>query len=245
MNSGINLQEAAGRATLLEPAGFGRTLVVAPHPDDESLACGGTIALLQQAGPVYVVFVSDGSRSHPNSMQYSAPKLAALREQEAVRALEALQVPAEQAIFLRLQDAELPMPDGTGFQEAVETVIKLLAVVRPDTIILPWRRDPHPDHRASWQLFQAATLASALHPRMLEYPLWLWERGREQDLPQPEEVCFYQVDISIAVLQKQAAIMAHRSQVSNLIDDDPDGFQLSQEVLAHFGKPYEIFFGTI
>ena len=70
-------------------ASFGRTLVVAPHQDDESLGCGGAIALLRELGhPVHALFVTDGSMSHPTSLRYPAPKLSQLREQEALAALQ-------------------------------------------------------------------------------------------------------------------------------------------------------------
>ena len=39
---------------------------------------------------------------------------------------------------------------------AVENIEKILSVENPQTILLPWRRDPHPDHRATWQIVSAA-----------------------------------------------------------------------------------------
>ena len=72
---------------LLSPgtvAGWGPTLVVAPHQDDESLGCGGAIALLAQAGvPVRVLFVSDGTKSHVGSPSYPPERLRATREDAA------------------------------------------------------------------------------------------------------------------------------------------------------------------
>src|SRR6202044_4049231 len=68
-----------------------KILVVAPHPDDESLGCGGLISLSAQAGSsVYIGFVTDGAASHRNSTAWSPVRLAAQREQEASRALACL-----------------------------------------------------------------------------------------------------------------------------------------------------------
>ena len=70
---------------------WGKTLVVAPHPDDESLGCGGAIALLRKFGrEVSVLTMSDGTLSHPNSVKFPPEKLRELRENEMLAALEIL-----------------------------------------------------------------------------------------------------------------------------------------------------------
>ena len=50
-------------------------------------------------------------------------------------------------------------------------------------LLLPWRRDPHPDYRASYLLAQAALAA----PRQLEYMAWDWQRAAPAGLPQPAD----------------------------------------------------------
>jgi hypothetical protein len=40
---------------------------------------------------------------------------------------------------------------------------------------------------------------------------------------------------------KQQAIAAYRSQTTNLIDDDPEGFRLTPEMLANFAHPWEVY----
>ncbi len=238
----INWQQDA---RWLRPADLkqtGNVLVIAPHQDDESLGCGGTIALLRQAGvQVQMVFTTNGSLSHPNSKQYPAAKLTALREQEAISALHLLGVDESHITFLRLQDGSLPVSTAPGFAGAVKALTGVLGSIAPQTILLPWQRDPHPDHRATWQITQEAIRQAGIKPRQLEYLIWLWERAGENDLPMPGEVKVWKVDIKQVMQQKKAAITAHRSQTTRLIGDDPDGFILSPEVLAHFDKPEEVF----
>jgi LmbE family N-acetylglucosaminyl deacetylase len=63
-------------------------LVVVPHPDDESLGCGGLIASLAVTGRLFhTVFVTDGGASHPGSREWPRHRVAAQREKEAAAAL--------------------------------------------------------------------------------------------------------------------------------------------------------------
>lgn len=221
---------------------IGPALVMAPHPDDESLGCGGTIVHLRQLGyPVHVLFVSDGTLSHPNSASYPAARLRHLRETEAREALQMLGVAADACTFMQLPDRRVPSAGESGFAEAVTVVVELLNRLQPATLFMPWQRDPHPDHRACWQIGQQAAHDARSKPRVLEYLIWLWELGSPNDLPQPDITQLWRVDITDVQPQRDRAIAAHRSQVTRLIDDDPTAFYLSPELLAHFAPPRELF----
>ena len=221
---------------------LGRTLVLAPHPDDESLGCGGTLALLRRAGlAVHVVFVSDGTLSHPNSATYPAARLRDLREAEALEALRELGVSEWETTFLRLPDRHVPGVGLPGFAEAASRLLVVLNAFAPASVLVPFERDPHPDHRAAYQLLQEALAKVVTLPRTLEYLIWLWELGRPDDMPRPGERVAFSVDINPVLAEKKRAIAAHRSQVTRLIDDDPTAFYLSPELLRHFDTPHELF----
>ncbi|MFD1469694.1 PIG-L deacetylase family protein [Hymenobacter caeli] len=233
----------------LRPAEFaatlGPTVVVVPHPDDEALGCGGLLALLRQAGqPVHVVLVSDGSMSHPQSVLFSAEARRAVREGELRHALALLGVHTE-PLPLRLPDGRVPSSPGQpGFAEAAARLRALLLAARPATVLLPWRRDPHPDHRASYQLAQAALAGLPGAPRPLEYVVWAWQRAAPADLPQPaDQVAGFRLAIDAVLPHKLRAIAAHRSQVApGVFTDDAAGFLLADEMLAKFAQPTEVFF---
>ena len=215
---------------------WGATLCIAPHPDDESLGCGGTLALLSQRGArVGIAWVSDGGLSHPNSPSHPRAKLAMLRETEATRAAHALG--ATQLFFQRLPDGALPFPDDDGFAQAVASAHDILVSFAPQTLLLPWRRDPHRDHRATWLIWSSA--ARELDLRRYEYLVWAFERAAQSEWPRQNEARAFRLDISDVLERKRAAIAAHQSQISDLIADDPTAFRLSPEVLAHFDKPFE------
>ena len=228
---------------------WGPTVVVAPHPDDESIGCGGAIALLRQRDiPVRVLFVSDGTGSHPTSRSHPPDVLRALREAEALAALALLGVRAEQTTFLREPDRFVPRDGSPGFDAAVGRVVEVLrgwigSVAA--TILVPWRRDPHCDHRASWELIQAAVAATGLNVTVVEYPVWVSELGAPEDFPPAEEMHAWRLDISTVIAIKRAAITTHRSQTTDLIDDDPGGFRLTPRLLTRFTVPWEIFIEPI
>lgn len=241
-----NWQQQATTLSASDLLKFGTTVVIAPHPDDESLGCGGTIALLRQAGlPVYVIFVSDGSMSHPNSKKYSAEALRKLRETEALQALQILNVPAANASFMHLKDTAVPDESATGFDNAVQQMQKKLKQIKPNTILVTWENDNHHDHRSSWQILSKAITALNKKPRILQYLIWIWELGKQEDISDNQQTKWIKVDIKATSHLKKQAIAAHASQVSRLIDDDPEGFILSPEILAHFDYADELYIETI
>lgn len=213
-------------------------LVVAPHPDDETLGCGGAIALLRDRGcNVQVLVISDGTLSHPHSCKYPAPKLRALRESETISALAVLGVDATAVTFLRLPDGAVPTQE-PEFSQAVASCCNYLTQVTPQLIFLPLRYDPHPDHRASWKLIYTALANLNLSSRLIEYPIWDWDETQRGSLP---NLPSWRLDISSMVELKQQAIALYRSQTTNLIDDDPEGFCLTPEMLANFTRPWEVY----
>lgn len=218
----------ADLATLLE----GRDpLVLAPHPDDESLGCGGLLALCAAAGGRPAILVmTDGAGSHPGSRRYPPPVLRDLREAEARAAAAALGVAAERVAFLRLPDRHAPM-EGPAFDDAVAAIVQRLAGWDCGALLAPWRQDPHGDHLAVHRM--AAAAARRARARHLAYPVWGWTLPADTALDGPAP-SGYRLDVGAALHAKRRAIAAHRSQYAGLIDDDPEGFQLEPGFIERF-----------
>lgn len=208
-----------------------RAVILAPHPDDETLGCGGLIA--QLAGmmrEIAVVAVSDGERSHPAASPLAA-RLPLLRAAESRAALECLG--AGQAQILRARIA-----DGQIGQHRLELKAWLIAQLRPtDIVFAPWRLDGHPDHETVGEV--AAELEHELGCKLVEVPIWGWHwaqpLGGEFPWGRAHKLSF---DAGTGMM-KRRALRCYHSQVGRDGQREP---VLPAGVLAHFVRPYEVFF---
>ena len=216
-------------------------LVIAPHPDDETLGCGGAIALLRARGyTVQILVMSDGTQSHPNSSKYPTPLLRDLRENETIGAMGLLGVELNHITFLQLPDGAVPKIREPDFQAAVNRFCTYLELANPKIVFAPSRSDPHPDHRATWQLLCTALKQAEVDPRVIEYPIWDWDT-KQRNLSNQDTHHPWRLDIAEVLTLKQQAIAVYRSQTTDLIDDDPTGFRLTAEMLENFAQPWEIY----
>jgi len=214
----------------------GPLVILAPHPDDESLGCGGIIAACCTAGmPPFVVVITDGAGSHPNSIVYPPGRLVALRQAEARAAVAWLGLPADRIGFLGLPDTRSPL-EGSGLEEASERVVKVVRRVGAGAVLATWASDPHCDHLSAHRI--GARAAAVCGVRHLAYPVWGWT------LPDDAEVEAVhggmQVDVSALLTVKRHAILAHRSQYAGVIPDDPAGFQMSEGFMEMFLGSHEV-----
>lgn len=208
----------------------GRTsiTVIAPHPDDETLGCGRLLADAWAAGiACKVVCVTDGARSHPNSRRYPPEKLAALRQAELEMAV--------QKLGSGIGVDYLGYPDCAAPQDG-HAVDRICTLMPPAALLLsPWRGDPHVDHQSCATL--AAHVTKRTGCRHLAYPIW----GRVRPVaPPPTDILRYHGSAE-ATARKRAALACHCSQMTALIDDDPEGFVMDADLQAMFLTEPELF----
>jgi len=145
--------------------------IVAPHPDDEVLGCGGTILRKRRLGAeVRVVFLTDGEGSHPDAL--SAKELATRRRDEAIRACRALNVTTDRVFFLGLTDGALK----DQIDACVTNLSDLFARHRAGQFFVPHRMEPPSDHKAAWCATTAALDRLQMQATVLEYSVWCWDR---------------------------------------------------------------------
>ncbi len=203
--------DAVGRARPWRPP-TGSYLVVAPHPDDESLMFGGHLAHLAARGnPVHLVAVTDGEAAYPDAVDGAA--LAALRREEQAGALAALGLGGANVTRLGIPDGDV------AAHEAVltEAVASVIADRRIDVVLAPWAHDHHADHEACGRAAQRAT-AEAVRPVTLVSGLfWALLRGGTDGL-----IGLHALSLTVDErARKRAAIECHRTQVASTVSDVP------------------------
>jgi LmbE family N-acetylglucosaminyl deacetylase len=213
-------------------------LILAPHPDDESLGCGGLIAECCSSGhPVNILVLTDGAGSHPRSRKYSGSRLATLRAEEARNAADALGLPLDRIDFLGLSDGHAPLR-GKALRSTAARIAAFARERDIGTICTTWQHDPHRDHLAAYRL--GKLVAEAIGVKLLCYPVWGWTVPENAWL-RATPILGGRLDITGHLAAKQRAIACYQSQTTDLIADDPSGFRLSPGVLATFERPFEVF----
>ncbi|HYM60886.1 MAG TPA: PIG-L family deacetylase [Thermoanaerobaculia bacterium] len=181
-----------------------RLLVLAPHPDDEAIGCGGLVALHSREGrAVHVVVATDGAAAASPDEDLETYRVRRERESQNGLALLAGDDRTPPTIeFLRFPDRQLAGAGG----ELATRLGEALRSFRPDLVLVPSPIEIHPDHLALSRIFCEV---------IQNDPTLFAERAIAQ-------VAFYEVgqplrptaliDITSVAEAKWAAIEAHRSQ---------------------------------
>ena len=182
----------------------GPLLVVAPHPDDEVLGAGGTIARLSAAGEdVYVVIVTKGFPPHWDE------EFIARGRAEAAEAHRVLGV--RETFFLDFPAAAL---DTVAHRDLNARMGEVFARVRPHTVLIPFVGDIHADHQL---VFLSALVASrpstAAPPRMVLAYETLSETNWNAPYLSPAFAPTVYVDISEQLDTKVRAMECFGSQI--------------------------------
>jgi len=179
-----------------------RVLVLAPHPDDETFGCGGTLVRHTAAGdPVRVVILTDGSRGN-FSGRYQTTDYIQLRQHEVLQATEILGI--SDLHFWPFKDRQL----ATEMPKARAMLLELLKDYQPQRIYVPSVFEFHPDHRTAAHLL--ITLLGHISENL--------------------EVAFYEinqplcvntlVDITKVLKEKKAAMEIYKTQLAERNYDD-------------------------
>jgi N-acetylglucosamine malate deacetylase 1 len=209
-------------------------MIFAPHPDDETLGCGGLIALKRSQGAqVWVVLLTNGEASYLYDRTANPTTLPHTRFQEAERAMAILGVPSSHLVCLNQPDGQLNTLSEAQRQALVQALSELIEAHQPEELYVPHKLDVHSDHEMTYSLVKQALVRSSYVATLWQYPVWIfWNRLLFWDLSTKDLANAYRVTIREGLEVKQKAIASYRSQHSVL----PPGF------LQNCLGPYEFFF---
>lgn len=183
----------------------GRTIVVAPHPDDEVLGAAGIIAMQTAAGqPVEVIAVTDGEAAYPT---VPPSTLADLRRHEQQAALVELGAPT-------LTVRRLEIPDGGVSDHEHQLTTVLEELLEPDDLLVtPWVWDHHCDHEAVGRA--AARAARTVGCTRASSLFWAWQHT---DPTEAAATTMRRLDLHPDLLvQRDAALACHSTQITDAV----------------------------
>ncbi|MEN9327427.1 MAG: hypothetical protein RI947_235 [Candidatus Parcubacteria bacterium] len=182
-----------------------RVLIIAPHPDDDIIGCGGSIAKhIAHGNDVGIVFMTSGD---VGSGHADAAKLRTIREAEAKNGAEALG--AKTTFFLRFIDGSV-VCDAKSITKLAETIAKY----KPDLVYIPHKKDNHKDHIATHTIaLESIMMAEGMNNTssitILAYEVWT----PITDVSYIEDITEY-IELKVNALQK------HTTQVQNTRFDE-------------------------
>lgn len=219
--------------TMVDTMQVGPWLIVAPHPDDESLGTGSLLVGIAEAGGrPSVAFLTDGAGSHRGAPDWSESRVSRARAAEGRNALRRLGV-VDSPIRLDWPDADPHPPGSEGFERSARLLVAWGRRHRVRAIAVTWRGEPHCDHEAAAAL--AATVAQRLRAQLFEYLVWGWT------VPDVEQAVrrykSFAIDVVSGRPRQRRAIACHRSQLGTRITGARQAFRLPMSMVKLADRP--------
>ncbi len=208
-----------------------RTIVIAPHPDDDVIAAGGLIqGVLASGGDLRLIFVTDGE-NNPWPQRFierkwllrSSDRAAwgAMRRREALCSLARLGVGERATTFLAFPDQGIPTLARRGDGRLRDALQNVVTEFDPTLIVAPSTFDLHSDHRA---------IAYFTHSAAPQVPIVTYVVHGDA----PADRLAARIELSEVELQrKREAIECHTSQLA-----------LSRDRFLSYARPSESFYGA-
>lgn len=188
-------------------------LVLAPHPDDETLGAGALIAHCAANSRLgIIVFLTDGTGSHPEA----TPRVAMTRRKEARHAISRLGAATAPMVWMGWCDGNPYACDSTAFARDADRLAALIRRHRIDAIAVSDHSEAHCDHVAAYRLAEAAVRRSRRPVTLFAYHVWSEAPRLARHIATP----------AMPVGRRRHALLAHRSQISPVIGE---GFRLPRE----------------
>ena len=218
-----------------------KIVVIAPHPDDEVLGCGGLIAQAARKGVnVKVIVLSGGGAAHDNCCGISGEDVKRERRKLTTESLRNLGLRSDKITFLDWEDGKLPLHDHPDFGSKADELSKLLAQLKLVDVFCPHPFEGWPDHVAAQEITREAIKRSDGKTTLYYYCVWFWvsmplRKGLMCDWRNAVAL-----DISDVYAQKQKAINEYMRPCAPC--GNPWSGVLPEELIKAFQWKKELFF---
>jgi LmbE family N-acetylglucosaminyl deacetylase len=199
----------------LEQLSSSTIVIVAPHMDDEALACGGLIARLPNKDRIHLIYATDGMKS-PSPIiagrDEISPDLGRIRMQESRDAMRVLGVPEQNLHFLCLPEAELQK----NISSLQQLVCEKINSIAPEFVLVPFRYDRHLDHLAVNHVVVAAVQDGSLRAQLIEYFVYYrWRLMPKRDIRRYiKPHVLFKLDTADVAKQKRRSLDCFTSQTT-------------------------------
>lgn len=152
--------------TFIKPDG--KVLILAPHPDDETLGCGGLIArLCTEKKTPHIAILTGGGGSLRGRSDISETDVVKARRKLTLDSSKQLGLPEENIHFFDFKDGDID----TRPENEMSRLKELIDNLNPDNILVPHNGEGWPDHLAARQIgIELAPKGSTIW----EYCVWMW-----------------------------------------------------------------------
>lgn len=178
-----------------------KCLVLSPHPDDESIGCGGTLKLITMSGGlVDVMYMTKGEFGAMPPEKYSDTEVEEWKQRRVAEAEVACKIlGVRRILYLPGKDTELHLQP-----ELHEHILAVINNVAYDYVFCPWPFDAHSDHVATFNL-----LKESMKKYQGKIAIWLYEVWNPL-------IANRIVRIDGTMETKLEAIRAHTSQLDSI-----------------------------
>jgi LmbE family N-acetylglucosaminyl deacetylase len=195
-----------------------KVIVFAPHPDDETFGCGGTMAKkISEGYEVLVVILTDGRNAFSSVLNVesnpSPEEVKHIRKGEATQAMNVLGLPIANLVFLEFYDGKLKAYE----KEVKEKILEILEKFPPFEVYYPIERDGHPDHQVANRILRSCFNKPGLKPIRYQYSISHKLKRLGPRIERAFDIyndCIVDVDISEYLDIKKKACDMFKSEIS-------------------------------
>lgn len=211
-----------------------RTLIIAPHPDDETFGCSGLIRKKVITGSnVDVLFLTNGEKSLSN---VTIKEIAQNRELDAKKVASLLGV--NKTYFLKLEDGEIPRRGSAKYSKSLSQLTQIINELNPEEVYVTHPLDNWSDHTGASELAFDVLNDKENKITLYYYWVWVWFSLPFSKVNKINFNNMYFLPIKDVFSHKKQAINIYLGSLSK--NGQPYCGELPKTFLKAFDWPYEV-----